>query len=267
MKKFLILTIATLMGAQCFSQKLILHYDFKKAENGLVTDRTKSHYNGSLMGSAKIESAQDGNCADLGYGNGYIDMGSNIGKKLQSIDEFTVAVKYKVDEKASLQGNGYFLWAFSTLEQNTQHEGRYHAYKLNVQRGENSIGGWANETIIEIGKQSAKGKWLHVTYTQKGNMGRLYLNGELVAENKDMFSMDTTFPDESPSYNWIGRAPFNGDAFLAGTKIGDVRIYEGALNEKKVRKLAYKLLNIKKAEVHKGEITEKKIKKLANKLL
>jgi hypothetical protein len=98
-------------------------------------------------------------------------------------------------------------------------------------------------------------------------MGRLYLNGELVAENKDMFSMDTTFPDESPSYNWIGRAPFNGDAFLAGTKIGDVRIYEGALNEKKVRKLVYKLLNIKKAEVHKGEITEKKIKKLANKLL
>ena len=219
MKMFLILTIATLMGAQCFSQKLILHYDFKKAENGLVTDRTKSHYNGSLMGSAKIESAQDGNYADLGYGYGYIDMGSNIGKKLQSIDEFTVAVKYKVDEKASLQGNGYFLWAFSTLEQNTQHEGRYHAYKLNVQRGENSIGGWANETIIEIGKQSEKGKWLHVVYTQKGSVGTLYLNGQQVDANNDMFTLDRTFPDEAPAFNWIGRAPFKGDAFLAGTKI------------------------------------------------
>lgn len=242
MKKFLILTIATLMGAQCFSQKLILHYDFKKAENGLVTDRTKSHYNGSLMGSAKIESAQDGNCADLGYGNGYIDMGSNIGKKLQSIDEFTVAVKYKVDEKASLQGNGYFLWAFSTLEQNTQHEGRYHAYKLNVQRGENSIGGWANETIIEIGKQSEKGKWLHVVYTQKGSVGTLYLNGQQVDANNDMFTLDRTFPDEAPAFNWIGRAPFKGDAFLAGTKIADVRVYDGALTAKQVKKLSKKQL-------------------------
>ena len=242
MKKLLILTIATLMGAQCFSQKLILHYDFKKAENGLVTDRTKSHYNGSLMGSAKIESAQDGNCADLGYGNGYIDMGSNIGKKLQSIDEFTVAVKYKVDEKASLQGNGYFLWAFSTLEQNTQHEGRYHAYKLNVQRGENSIGGWANETIIEIGKHSEKGKWLHVVYTQKGSVGTLYLNGQQVDANNDMFTLDRTFPDEAPAFNWIGRAPFKGDAFLAGTKIADVRVYDGALTAKQVKKLSKKLL-------------------------
>lgn len=242
MKKFLILTIATLMGAQCFSQKLILHYDFKKAENGLVTDRTKSHYDGSLMGSAKIESAQDGNCADLGYGNGYIDMGSNIGKKLQSIDEFTVAVKYKVDEKASLQGNGYFLWAFSTLEQNTQHEGRYHAYKLNVQRGENSIGGWANETILEIGKQSEKGKWLHVVYTQKGSVGTLYLNGQQVDANNDMFTLDRTFPDEAPAFNWIGRAPFKGDAFLAGTKIADVRVYDGALTAKQVKKLSKKLL-------------------------
>ena len=242
MKKLLILTIATLMGAQCFSQKLILHYDFKKAENGLVTDRTKSHYDGSLMGSAKIESAQDGNCADLGYGNGYIDMGSNIGKKLQSIDEFTVAVKYKVDEKASLQGNGYFLWAFSTLEQNTQHEGRYHAYKLNVQRGENSIGGWANETILEIGKQSEKGKWLHVVYTQKGSVGTLYLNGQQVDANNDMFTLDRTFPDEAPAFNWIGRAPFKGDAFLAGTKIADVRVYDGALTAKQVKKLSKKLL-------------------------
>ena len=242
MKKLLILTIATLMGAQCFSQKLILHYDFKKAENGLVTDRTKSHYDGSLMGSAKIESAQDGNYADLGYGNGYIDMGSNIGKKLQSIDEFTVAVKYKVDEKASLQGNGYFLWAFSTLEQNTQHEGRYHAYKLNVQRGENSIGGWANETIIEIGKQSEKGKWLHVVYTQKGSVGTLYLNGQQVDANNDMFTLDRTFPDEAPAFNWIGRAPFKGDAFLAGTKIADVRVYDGALTAKQVKKLSKKLL-------------------------
>ena len=56
----------------------------------------------------------------LGYENGYIDLGTEIGKTLQQQRDFTIAVRYKVDEEASLEGNGYFLWAFSTLEQNTQ---------------------------------------------------------------------------------------------------------------------------------------------------
>lgn len=242
MKRFVIFALTAIMGASCYSQKLILHYDFKKAENNIVTDRTKSHHNGTLIGSAQIKSEQGETYADLGYDNGYIDMGKGIGEQLQSIDNFTIAVKYSVEEKASLSGNGYFLWAFSTLEQNTQHEGRYHAYKLNVQRGENSIGGWANETILEIGKQSEKGKWLHVVYTQKGSVGTLYLNGQQVDANNDMFTVDRTFPDEAPAFNWIGRAPFKGDAFLAGTKIADVRVYDGALTAKQVKKLSKKLL-------------------------
>ena len=106
MKRFVIFALTAIMGASCYSQKLILHYDFKKSENNIVTDRTKSHNIGTLIGSAQIKSEQGETYADLGYDKGYIDMGKGIGEQLQSIDDFTVAVKYNVEEKASLNGNG-----------------------------------------------------------------------------------------------------------------------------------------------------------------
>ena len=109
-------------------------------------------------------------------------MGEAVGKKLQQLRQFTIAVRYKVDKEASLKGNGYFLWAFSTMEQNTQTEGRYHAYKLNIQRAENSIGGWKNETLMDIGKPSKQDEWQYVVYTQNEADGRLYINGQLVAK-------------------------------------------------------------------------------------
>lgn len=225
-----------------YAQKPVLHYDFKASKNEIVVNKANRKMNGELKGSAKL--AKEGKTAvvDLGNDGGYIDMGKEIGVLMKNTSAFTVAVKYFVREEASLKGNGYFLWAFSTMEQNTRTEGRYHAYKLNIQRSENSIGGWTRETLMDVGKPSVKGKWQCAVYTQDGADGHLYVNGELVASNKEMFTMSTTFPDEAPTYNWIGRAPFNGDAFLSGTLIQDVRVFTEALSEQGVKKLSKKLL-------------------------
>lgn len=225
-----------------FAQKPVLHYDFKASKNTVVVNKANKKMNGELKGSAKLVKEGKVTVVDLGNDGGYIDMGKEIGVLMKNAEAFTVAVKYFVREEASLKGNGYFLWAFSTMEQNTKTEGRYHAYKLNIQRSENSVGGWTRETLMDVGKPSVKGMWQYAVYTQDGADGRLYVNGELVASNKEMFTMSTTFPDEAPTYNWLGRAPFNGDAFLSGTLIQDVRVYTKALSEEDVKKLAKKLL-------------------------
>lgn len=81
-------------------------------------------------------------------------------------------------------------------------------------------------------KPSEKGKWKHAVYTQDGKFGRLYIDGNLAAFNNDMFTMSRTFDREQPRFNWIGRAPFNGDSFLAGTHIADVRIFGKTVWEK-----------------------------------
>lgn len=215
---------------------LVLHYDFVNDEGTVVRDKSGSGFDATLHGSALL----DQGTVYLGNEDGYMDLGDEIGAKLQQMQQFTIAVRYKVDAEASLEGHGYFLWAFSTLPLNTQTEGRYQAYKLNIQRSENSIGGWKNETLMDLGKPSEKGKWQYVVYTQDGDKGKLFLNGKLVAFNDDMFTMSETFPNDAPTYNWMGRAPFKGDSYLKGTRISDVRMYDTALTEKEIRKLLKK---------------------------
>ena len=220
----------------------LLKYDFQNSEGNVIRDVSGSGLDGTLRGSAKLEKTDYTYAVNLGYDGGYIDMGGEIGRKLKSLSSFTIAVKYLVDEKASLLGNGYFLWAFSTLEQNTQDKGRYQAYKLNSQCCENSIGGWSRETLMRLDKPSEKGKWKHAVYTQDGKFGRLYIDGNLAAFNNDMFTMSRTFDREQPRFNWIGRAPFNGDSFLAGTHIADVRIFGKALADREVRTLTNEVM-------------------------
>ncbi|MBR0330924.1 MAG: LamG domain-containing protein [Alistipes sp.] len=232
MKRLLLLL---LLGCSfnLMAQQPVLHYDFRGDSGRVVTDKSGSHFDGKLCGSAVL----DGEGVYLGNEDGYIDMGAAVGAWLQGMRQFTVAVRYKVDAEASLKGQGYFLWAFSTQEVNTFTEGRYHAYKLNIQRAENSVGGWQNETLMDLGKPSTKGEWQYVVYTQNDNEGRLFLNGRLVAFNNAMFTMSESFPAEAPRYNWLGRAPFKGDSYLKGTRISDVRLYDSALTEKEIRQL------------------------------
>ncbi|MBQ7968076.1 MAG: DUF362 domain-containing protein [Bacteroidaceae bacterium] len=234
MKKLLFTLLACLSMGAMAQEGLILHYDFVGDEGTTVRDKSDSHHDGTLKGSASVA---DGTVY-LGNEDGYIDLGEGIGKQLKQLRQFTVAVRYKVDSEASLKGQGYFLWAFSTMEFNTQTEGRYHAYKLNVQRAENSVGGWKNETLMDLGKPSEKGNWQYVVYTQNDDEGRLFLNGRLVAFLNGTFTMTETFPKEAPTYNWMGRAPFKGDSYLKGTSIDDVRMYSTALTEKEVRDLS-----------------------------
>ncbi len=269
MKRLFFLVWFAAMAVLCAAQtQPVLQYDFSRSEGAVVRDASGSGLDGRLCGSARLERRGRTALVNLGYDGGYVDMGPQIGRILKGSNSFTVAVKYLVEENASLQGNGYFLWAFSTQELNTRTEGRYHAYKLNIQRSENSVGGWTRETLMDIGKPSAKGEWQYVVYTQDGTYGRLYLNGKLVAFNNDMFTMSRTFPgEETPVYNWMGRAPFPGDSFLAGTLLSDVRVYTEALSDREVRTLTNKVLREDLSAhdfLYCGESHDRKIFKVAD---
>lgn len=222
------------LGGQA-KTKPVVQYDFSAISNGVIKDKS-SHLDGTLQGSAKAVKENGTQVVDLGYEGGYIDMGAALGARFKDMKALTIAVKYFVEEKASLKGNGYFLWAFSVLDLNTAETGRYHAYKLNYQRSETTASGWSHETTLEIGHAADKGAWQYAVYTQDGKDGRLYLNGEQVAANPAMLTMQEAFAGEAPVCNWIGRAPFKGDSFLAGTKIAAVSIYDKALSAEEVKK-------------------------------
>ena len=202
---------------------VVADYNFSDVHDGVVKSNRGS-MTATLHGSAHVDIVDGIKVLALGNAEGYLDLGKEIGSKLQSAEEFTVDVTYMVADSASLKGNGFFLWAFSTREVNTKDEGRYQAYKLNAQRSENSVGGWTHESILHVNKPSAKGRWINVRYEQCGSEGKLYIDGQQVAANDKMYSMQETFPDAAPGFCWMGRAPFSGDKYLADTYIRKIKI-------------------------------------------
>ena len=83
MKRLLLLL---LLGCSfnLMAQQPVLHYDFRGDSGRLVTDKSGSHFDGKLCGSAEL----DGEGVYLGNEDGYIDMGAAVGVWLQGMRQF-----------------------------------------------------------------------------------------------------------------------------------------------------------------------------------
>lgn len=217
---------------------LLLHYDFSKTSGSNVTDQSASGITARLMNNAKVEQMGKYHVLNLGTSNGYLDMTSNAGNIFKGVDEYSVSVYYLVSKNASLEGNGYFLWAFSTSYACGSTTGKYSAYRLNAQRYATSTGGYTNESGIERGTSSTKGKWIHVAYTEKAGVGNLYINGELIGTNTSMPANSSNYGSATLYYCWIGRPPFSGDNYLKQTLLTDFRLYDRTLSFAEITELA-----------------------------
>lgn len=243
MKKFYVLMAATLSLAiaSCSPKAettetgdgLVLHYDFAAAEDGIVKDLGPNHADARLMNGATV---QDGNLV-LGTTDDYLDMTEAAGRVLQTLGDFTIATSYCVDSTEVIEGYGYFLWCFSALEANQEKEGPYHAYRLNEQRCETSIGGWSQETGVQKSEVAEVGCWTSVIFRQTAGKGELYINGQLIGTAEGFPEHKSNFA-AAPAYNWMGRAPFNGDKYLTNTRIADFRIYDRGITDEEVAELS-----------------------------
>lgn len=226
---------APLLQAQ--DEGLTLRYDFEGTSGTSVPDASPSGVTATLRGEAQVEEMGKYHVLDLGDGSGYLDLTGAAGDVFKASDNYTVSVYYRVDEDASLSGNGYFLWSFSTSTACTATEGKYSAYRLNAQRFANSTGGFNNEFGLQTGSESEKGRWIHVAYTQNGATGVLYIDGRRRSSVGNMPLNSANFAASIP-YAWIGRAPFTADNYLRHTLVYDFRLYNKALTAEEVEALA-----------------------------
>ncbi len=229
-----LLTLSTVAWAQ--DEHLRLHFDFSQVQGTTVTD-VAAGVNAKLVGVAKVEQVGRYGVLNLGNGQGYLNMTGSAGIIVRSLADFTISACYRVDDAASLSGNGYFLWAFSTSSACTQTEGKYMAYRLNAQRMATSTGGYGSESGMETGTASDKGRWMHVLYRQSGQRGELFVDGRRVGQNATMPVLKEVFTS-TPASCWIGRAPFSGDNYLRQTLVADVRLYDEAVSDAQVARLA-----------------------------
>lgn len=216
---------------------LVLHYDFENVSGKTVSDQSGSGANATLANQATVEQMGKFHVLNLGKGTGYLDMTAKAGSVAKALGDFTVSVYYRVDDDASLSGAGFFLWCFSQSAANTADASPYTAYRLNVQRMATSTGGYAHETGMEIGSESAKGRWVHTLYRQSAKKGELYIDGQLRKTVATMPLLSETFT-AAPAYNWIGRAPFSADSYLTQTLVYDFRLYDKAVSDEEIATLS-----------------------------
>jgi hypothetical protein len=188
-----------------------------------------------LRRNAKIDESNP-TILHLGTDNGYYDLTAATGTLIKELRDFSVSVWFKVSSENLLDGYGHFLFAFSTLAENSAHEGPYMAMRLNEQRFETSTGGYEHEQIIMQGGKPKRDAWIHVLYRQQGHKGELFLDGKLIGRNDQMPILAEIFK-EAPANCWIGRAPFRGDKFLTQTDVADLRIYNYAVSNQELKQL------------------------------
>ena len=223
-------------SAMATDENLKLHYDFSRVSGTTVSD-VAGGTSATLSGAAAVKQVGKYHVLDLGNGSGYLNMGSAAGSVVQDLADFTVSACYRVDAAASLSGNGFFLWAFSTSAACTQTDGKYMAYRLNAQRMATSTGGWGAESAVAVGSASAKDRWMHVLYRQSGQRGELFIDGKRVGQSSAMPILKEVFTT-APANCWIGRAPFSGDSYLLQTLVADFRLYNVAVSDDEVATLA-----------------------------
>ena len=232
-----IVGLLLLMAVQAVAEEhLVMRFNFENVDGKNVTDHV-SGITAKVMNQASVVEMGSRRVLSLGNGTGYLDMTKNAGEVARNLSDFTVSVYYRVDSKASLSGAGYFLWCFSQSAANTQTSAPYSAYRLNAQRMATSTGGWGGEVGMEVGGESAKGRWMHMLYRQSGTKGELFLDGKCVAQATNMPVLKNALT-AVPAYNWIGRPPFSADNYLKQTLVADFRLYDVALNNASVAMLA-----------------------------
>ena len=242
MKRFrlLLMFVALLnaLGIWAEEANLKLHFNFENATGNAVPEAVSGGtLKGTLQNNAKVEKMGKYHVLNLGSANGYFDMGAGAGKVMAGCTNFTISMYYYVNANQNISGLGNFLFTFSTQETCSSDAGCYYFYALNTQRFAASQAGYGSESSVNANVVSAKGRWVSVVYVQDGSNGTLYVDGQKML-TAPMPKGNETFSNTAPVYNWIGRSPFAGDAYLANTKVADIRIYDKALTGGEVTRLA-----------------------------
>ena len=226
------------LGIWAEEANLKLHFNFENATGNAVPEAVSGGtLKGTLQNNAKVEKMGKYHVLNLGSANGYFDMGAGAGKVMAGCTNFTISMYYYVNANQDISGLGNFLFTFSTQETCSSDAGCYYFYALNTQRFAASQAGYGSESSVNANVVSAKGRWVSVVYVLDGSNGTLYVDGQKML-TAPMPKGNETFSNTAPVYNWIGRSPFAGDAYLANTKVADIRIYDKALTGGEVTRLA-----------------------------
>ena len=231
-------------GSQ-FSADLLVKYDFSTVStDSVVTDAAEKHFTGVARRNAKIESMGTStkfNVLNLGDSIGYFDMGTEIGKVICGLGDYTMSAFYRINETyTNLASNGNFIWNFSNTTNAMTDRNGYIIGSLKDQSQSITPGYYTAATgnqAVAFATPALQGGWHSLTYTQSAEIGTLYIDGIALATGSVTNLPKTALPKAGLSgtlYNWLGRSCYAADAYLRQTLIHDFRLYKKALTDEQI---------------------------------
>jgi hypothetical protein len=248
--KTFLATVKVKTGTE-FTSDLVLNYDFAttNVSDTTVTDAAEKHFTGKAINKARLKTiGADTNkfgVLDLGSNNGYFDMGAEFGKVVYGLEDYTVSSYIIVEESnTTVQNNGNALWGFSnTGDVVTSNDGSIFGSIRNI--GIHTTHGyWNTEQMVTLGSPAtfAKGKWHHFAVTLKDSIVTVYWDGvSVVTDSKQKWNPKTALKIDNAvgsACNWLGRPPYNGDAYLKQSLVYDFRVYKKALEASEIAGLS-----------------------------
>jgi hypothetical protein len=236
--KILILLFMVLSSTISFATDttLKLQYVFNSTGNDSIADNSGNGYKAILMNGATVKQIGRFNVLDLGSLNGYVDMTSKTGNLIKSLTgDFTLSTFLYVNSSVDLTAAGNFVWTFAnSADMLNTANGNMFFTALNTRYAITTTY-WSAELSVNKGSTFPQGSWQHVTYTQSGNTGTIYINGISVKT-----ASVTTKPSAlgATTNNYIGRSCYSSDAYLLNSLLTDFRVYNRSLSTTEIVSLA-----------------------------
>jgi uncharacterized membrane protein len=244
----LVLNTTKLSAQQVTDSSLKLHYTFQKlsSDSTQVLDESGNGYNATVANGAKFRKMGKYPVLDLGTLNGYLNLGSQVGQLVNTLGDFSISINVFIDATVNLNVNGNFIWSFSNAEDLATYPKGSAFFSAKSTRYAISKTNWVGESGIEY-LALKTGSWKNVTYTQRGNIGTIYVDGKVVKTGEI-----NILPKElgATAYNFIGKSPYVGDVYLRKTLVSDFRIYNKALSASDVANLSSPLQGLDSALVY-----------------
>lgn len=228
-----------------FTGNLLVKYDFSNVSDTVVTDVAEKQFKGALVKDATIRTIGEVTkykVLDLGDSIGYFDMGTEVGKLMYHLNDYSISVYYRVDTSYHALGtNGNFLYTFSNSTNAGTDQNGYIFAGLNTQSYIITPGYYtaaSGQQGISVGTASLTGSWHNMVYVQKADTGYLYVDGILTATDTITNKPSTALVRDNRTgtlYNWIGRSNYVGDVYLRNTLVYDFRLYRNALTEEEIQ--------------------------------
>jgi hypothetical protein len=238
-------TVLVKEGTQ-FTGDLIAKYDFSSVDGRFVNDLGEKKFQATTVNEASIRSIGNKdsgmfNVLDLGNGTGYLDLGTEIGKVMYGLEDYTLSAYYRIDTAYhSLGSLGNFIWCFSNSTNSGTDANGYIIFSLKNQEHSITPGNWSaasGNQAVAFQQLALQGGWHNVTYTQGGTVGSLYLDGMLAITGDITNTPKSALPKSGLTgtpYNWVGRSNYTGDVYLRQSLVYDFRLYKRALTDMEI---------------------------------